>query len=152
MGLLNDESATIETERALVRAQALLGPDAVLQASPQGGRMPAERVAWSRWGEEKLASDRDSSAPWPGGTPSPAPALIHARLKPIDIEWDVGLPSRVRLGTRWEPILTWSGPWRLSGRWWSGEKDADRYQLVTSAGAFLCVVAEGRAYLAAVYD
>jgi hypothetical protein len=61
-------------------------------------------------------------------------------------------PSRVRLGTRWEPILTWSGPWRLSGRWWAGERDADRYQLVTSAGALLCVVADGKAYLAGVYD
>jgi hypothetical protein len=33
-----------------------------------------------------------------------------------------------------------------------GERDADRYQLVTSVGAFLCVVAEGRAYLAGIYD
>jgi hypothetical protein len=33
-----------------------------------------------------------------------------------------------------------------------GERDADRYQLVTSVGAFLCVVTEGRAFLAAVYD
>ena len=152
MGLLNDESTAIETERALVRAQALLGPDAVLQSAPQGGRMPAEKVAWSRWGEEPAAPVRDSSAPWPGATPSPAPALIHRELQPIDIEWDGGLPSRIRLGTRWEPILTWSGPWRLSGRWWTGERSADRFQMVTSAGAFLCVVADGRAYLAGVYD
>jgi hypothetical protein len=34
-----------------------------------------------------------------------------------------------------------------------GERDADRYQLVTSVGAFLCVVAEGgRTFLAGVYD
>jgi hypothetical protein len=68
------------------------------------------------------------------------------------VEWDEGMPSRVRLGTRWEPVLTWSGPWRLSGRWWAGEQDADRYQLVTSVGAFLCVVTGGRAFLAGVYD
>lgn len=152
MGLLYDESTAIETERALVRAQVLLGNDAVLQATPQGGRMPAERVTWSRWGEKANEGDRDGDAPWPGGTPSPAPALIHSQLKPVDIEWDAGLPSRIRLGTRWEPVLTWSGPWRLSGRWWKGEDDADRYQLVTSAGAFLCVVAKEQSFLAAVYD
>ena len=152
MGLLNDESTAVETERALVRAQALLGPDSVLQSAPQGGRMPSEKVAWSRWGEEPATPERDSQAPWPGATPSPAPALVHPELRPIDIEWDQGLPSRIRLATRWEPVLTWSGPWRLSGRWWAGEQDADRFQIVTSAGAFLCVVAQGRAYLAGVYD
>ncbi len=152
MGLLSDESSAVETERALVRAQALLGPDAVLQSAPQGGRMPAEKVSWSRWGEEPVSPERDEEAPWPGATPSPAPALVHSKLRPIEIEWDEGLPSRIRLGTRWEPVLTWSGPWRLSGRWWSGEKDADRFQIVTSAGAFLCVVAQGKAFLAGVYD
>jgi hypothetical protein len=70
----------------------------------------------------------------------------------LEIEWDGGMPSRVRLGSRWEPVLTWSGPWRLSGRWWVGEKDADRYQIVTSVGAFLCVVTQGKAFLAGVYD
>jgi protein ImuB len=150
--LLTDESTLIEAERALARTQALLGPEGVLQARAQGGRMPSERVAWSRWGEPETSVDRDSGAPWPGATPAPAPALVPPKLDPIEVEWDQGLPSRVRLGSRWEPVLTWSGPWRLSGRWWVGEKDADRYQLVTSVGAFLCVVAEGRAYLAAVYD
>ncbi|HSM43724.1 MAG TPA: hypothetical protein VK969_01770, partial [Acidimicrobiia bacterium] len=152
MGLFTDESSLLETERALARAQAMLGPDGVLQARAQGGRMPAERVAWSRWGEPGACEERDSTAPWPGATPRPAPALVPPRLDPIEVEWDGGMPSRVRLGSRWEPVLTWSGPWRLSGRWWDGERDADRYQLVTSVGAFLCVVAEGRAFLAGIYD
>ncbi|HXV71156.1 MAG TPA: hypothetical protein VEB69_07095, partial [Acidimicrobiia bacterium] len=152
LNLLADESTLVETERALARTQALLGPDGVLQGRAQGGRLPAERVAWSRWGEPESAADRDDTAPWPGDTPAPAPALVPPELDPIEVEWDQGMPSRVRLGSRWEPVLTWSGPWRLSGRWWAGERDADRYQLVTSVGAFLCVVAEGRTYLAAVYD
>jgi protein ImuB len=152
LNLLTDESSTIEAERALARAQALLGPDGVLQARAQGGRMPAERVAWSRWGEPEIGEARDSGAPWPGATPSPTPALVPPRLDPIEVEWEGGMPSRVRLGSRWEPVLTWSGPWRLSGRWWAGERDVDRYQLVTSVGAFLCVVSGGRAYLAGVYD
>lgn len=152
LGLLTDESSIIEAERALARAQALLGPDQVLQGKAQGGRMPAERVAWARWGESESEGGRDPNAPWPGATPSPAPALVPPRLQPIEVEWDFGMPARIRLGSRWEPVLTWSGPWRLSGRWWTGEKDADRYQLVTSVGAFLCVIAEGQAYLAGVYD
>jgi protein ImuB len=152
LSLLSDESSHIESERALARAQAMLGPDGVLQARAQGGRMPAERVAWSRWGEPETAEERSAGSPWRGSTPAPSPALVPPRLDPIEVEWDGGMPTRVRLGSRWEPVLTWSGPWRLSGRWWAGEKDADRYQLVTSVGAFLCVVAGGRAYLAGVYD
>lgn len=152
LNLLTDESSMIETERALARTQALLGPDGVLQARPQGGRMPAERVAWSRWGEPEMPPDRDVTAPWPGATPSPTPALVPPDPNPIEVEWDGGMPSRVRLGSRWEPVLTWSGPWRLSGRWWAGEGDVDRYQIVTSVGAFLCVVSAGRVYLAGIYD
>lgn len=151
-GLFSDEYSIVDVERALTRAQALVGPDRVLQGRQQGGRMPGERVSWSRWGEAPTEAERDSSSPWPGATPSPSPALVPPNLEPIEVEWDGGMPSRVRLGTRWEPVLTWSGPWRLSGRWWAGERDADRYQLVTSVGAFLCVVSEGRAFLAGVYD
>ena len=50
LGLLQDESSRIETERALVRAQAFVGPESVLQGRAQGGRMPQERITWSRWG------------------------------------------------------------------------------------------------------
>ena len=152
LGLFTDESSVVETERALARAQAILGPDGVLQARAQGGRMPGERVVWTRWGDPETAGERDPGAPWPGATPPPAPALVPPRLDLIEIEWDTGMPIRVRLGSRWEPILTWSGPWRMSGRWWDGGGDADRYQLVTSAGAFLCVVTDGRAFLAGIYD
>ncbi len=152
LGIFGDEAARIEAERALARAQSLLGPDGVLEGRPQGGRMPAERVAWSRWNESAAEIERDPGAPWPGSTPKPSPALVPPRLRPLEVEWDDGMPSRVRLGTRWEPVLTWSGPWRLSGRWWAGERDADRYQIVTSAGALLCVVANGKSYLAGVYD
>jgi hypothetical protein len=33
-----------------------------------------------------------------------------------------------------------------------GEGDVDRYQIVTSVGAFLCVVSAGRVFLAGIYD
>ena len=153
LGLLTDEMSHLEAERALSRAQALVGPDRVLQGKAQGGRMPVEQIAWSRWGESETDPERDVVAPWPGATPGPSPALVPPLPEPIEVEWDGGMPTRVRLGSRWEPVLTWSGPWRLTGRWWVGERGvADRYQLVTSVGAFLCVVSEGKTYLAGVYD
>jgi len=152
LGLLSDESSMIEVDRALARAQALLGPEKVLNGREQGGRMPGERVAWSRWGEAPAATERSAEAPWPGATPTPTPALVPEPIEHVEVEWDGGMPVRIRLGSRWEPVLTWSGPWRLSGRWWTGENDADRYQFVTSVGAFLCVVSEEGTFMAGVYD
>lgn len=152
LALLEDVAARLEAERALARAQALVGPDGVLQASPQGGRMPTERIAWRRWGDERSLPERDPAAPWPGSTPPPSPALVPPEPRRLEVEWDAGIPTRVRLGTRWEPVLSWAGPWRLTGAWWRGEGPADRYQLVTSAGAFLCLVADGGTYLAGIYD
>jgi protein ImuB len=141
-----------EVERALARAQALVGPDAVLQAGRQGGRMPDEQVLWYRFGEEPGLPERDIAAPWPGATPGPAPVLVPPTAVVIDIEWEEGMPCRIRLGSRWEPVVNWAGPWRLLGRWWRGEAAGNRYQIVTSAGAFLVMVSEGKSYLAGVYD
>jgi protein ImuB len=145
-----DVSSQEDARRALIRTQALVGPDAVLKATPQGGRDPAERITWYRWGEEPGAPTLDPAAPWPGAVPGPMPAL--ATRTRITIEWEGGFPVRVRLGSRWEPVLSWAGPWRRTGRWWEGQPAADRYQVVTSAGAFLCEVAGEEAYVTGVYD
>ncbi|HKX75293.1 MAG TPA: DNA polymerase Y family protein [Acidimicrobiia bacterium] len=141
-----------EAERALARVQALVGPEAILQADRQGGRLPSERIWWRRWGEEPTPPERPASYPWPGNTPGPEPALVPPQLTPMEVEWEEGMPTRIRLGSRWVEVLNWAGPWRLGGRWWQGEEPADRYQLVTSAGAFLLLVKQGQAYLAGVYD
>ncbi len=149
-----DEDAVSESDarRALGRAQGLVGPDAVLQAVPQGGRDPGERVQWHRWGEAPATAPLDPGAPWPGRLPSPSPSLVPPQPRPFEVEWEGGFPVRVRLGSRWEPVLGWTGPWRRTGRWWDGEGTADRYQVVTSAGAFLCEVRDGRSWLVGVYD
>jgi protein ImuB len=147
-----DMASEDDARRALGRAQGLVGPDAVLMAMPQGGRDPAERVHWYRWGEHPDAPPLDEKAPWPGRLPEPSPTLVPPDPRPFDIEWEDGFPSRVRLGSRWEPVLGWAGPWRRTGRWWDGEGAADRYQVVTSAGAFLCEVRHGRCWLVGVYD
>jgi protein ImuB len=147
-----DARSAAETIRALSEVQAIVGPDGLLQASPQGGRDPGERVAWRRWGEEPSAPKRDPDAPWPGRLPAPSPSLVPPGPQPFPVEWDGGMPSRVRLGNRWEPVLSWAGPWRKMGRWWEGESPADRYQIVTSAGAFLCEVRENETWLTGIYD
>ncbi len=152
LGLGDDPVSQAEAARALIRTQSLLGPHAVLQAQPQGGRDPAERVQWYRWGETTPAPARDSSAPWPGSVPAPSPSLVPPQPRPLAVEWENGLPTRVRLRSRWEPVLSWAGPWRRVGRWWKGESTSDRYQIVTSAGAFLCEVTDGEAFLVGIYD
>lgn len=150
LSFLEDTVARIEAERALARVQALVGPDHVLMAHPRGGRDPGDRVAWRRWGEPP--EPPSAPAPWPGATPSPSPALVPRQPPLIEIEWDGGMPTRVRLRSRWVPVVSWAGPWRRTGRWWKDEPNADRYQLVTSAGAFLCEVRDGKTSLVGVYD
>ena len=152
LGLIDHTTPRLEAERAVARAQSLLGIDGVWEARPQGGRGPSERVAWHRWGELPPAPIRSLQAPWPGGTPTPTPSLIPPEPRPMDVEWDEGLPVRVRLRSRWEPVLNWAGPWRHTGRWWAGEGHADHYQLVTSLGAFLCEVRDGKTYIVGIYD
>ncbi|MFP5019896.1 Y-family DNA polymerase [Pseudonocardia phyllosphaerae] len=50
--------------RALVRVQALLGPEAVCTAVPAGGRDPAERVRLVPWGDDRAdGADRDAPGP-----------------------------------------------------------------------------------------
>jgi protein ImuB len=149
LSLFENVAARLEAERALARVQTLAGSDAVLHATPRGGRSPTGQVRWRRWGEQPR---REDGSPWPGATPSPAPALVVPEPRPIDIEWDGGVPVRVRLRSRWEEVVSWAGPWRETGRWWNGEIAGSRYQVVTSAGALLCEVRDGRTYLTGVYD
>lgn len=150
LAISEDARSVAEAERALIQTQAIVGIDGVMQARPKGGRTPADRVAWHRWGEEP--SQADESAPWPGKIPSPSPSLVPPDPPRLEVEWDAGMPSRLRLGSRWVEVISWAGPWRDLGRWWDGDGPCDRYQLVTSAGAFLCEVRDSKCYLAGVYD
>ena len=151
-GLFEATAERIEVERALERTRTIVGPDSVLVARPQGGRDPAERVQWTRWGEEFPEPTRSLGSPWPGKVPEPSPSLVPPRPQHLDVEWEAGIPTRVRLASRWEPVVAWAGPWRRLGRWWAEEQPSDLYQIVTSAGAMLCRVTDGRASVVGVYD
>ncbi|MEN8113123.1 MAG: DNA polymerase Y family protein [Actinomycetota bacterium] len=146
-----DSRVAEEAERAFSEAQAIVGRDGLLQAQPQGGREPRDRVAWHRWGEEPTRR-RDPDAPWIGRIPAPSPALVPPEPRPLHVDWDGGMPVRVRLGSRWVTVRSWAGPWRRVGRWWRGEEPTDQYQIVTSAGAFLCEIREGSTWLTGIYD
>ena len=152
LGLFEDVAARVEAERALARTQAIVGPDAVLHARRQGGRDPADQVQWLRWGDEATEPERSIDAPWPGRIPDPTPSLVPPEPRRVDVEWDEGVPSRVRLGSRWEPVVSWAGPWRRMGKWWNEEEPSDLYQIVTSAGAMLCRVKSGQSMIVGVYD
>jgi protein ImuB len=152
LALDEDALSVAEAQRAFAQTQAIVGNDGVLQAIPQGGRDPREQALWYRWGERPPAPERDPRAPWPGRIPAPSPSLVPPDPYPLEVEWDGGIPTRIRLGSRWVEVLSWAGPWRKVGRWWDGEQPADRYQIVTSAGAFLCAVIDGRTYMTGVYD
>ena len=152
LGLEEDATSSEEAQRALMEVQALAGVENVLVASEQGGRDPGERIQWSRWGDDAETPARDRHAPWPGRIPGPAPALVPPEAVPFSVRFVDGIPDQVRLRARWEPVLSWAGPWRAVGRWWDGDSHADRYQIVTSVGAYLCEVREGRTWLLAVYD
>ena len=152
VALHEDARSAAEAHRTLVQTQAIVGFEGVVQAMPQGGRDPGERVMWHRWGDEPPAVARDPSAPWPGAIPTPSPTLAPPDPPRLEVDWDGGMPVRIRLGSRWVSVLSWAGPWRKLGRWWDGGPPADRYQIVTSAGAFLCEVREGHTYLTGVYD
>lgn len=151
-GLFEATTERIEADRALERTRTILGPDSVLVARPQGGRDPAERVQWTRWGEEFPEPTRSLGSPWPGKVPEPSPSLVPPHPQHLDVEWEAGIPTRVRLASRWEPVVAWAGPWRRLGRWWAEEGPSDFYQVVTSAGAMLCRVTDGRASVVGVYD
>lgn len=153
LGFLEDTAAVQEAEQAFIRLQSVVGPDNVVTARRQGGRTPVEQVKWHPWGEDITTQGRSPVAPWPGRTPGPSPALVPPEPVPIAIEWDNGMPNRVRLRSRWLEVLNWSGPWRRTGRWWREEEPVDEYQIVTSAGAILCHVRKGgSAYLSGLYD
>ena len=109
-------------------------------------------MSWFRWGEEPSLPQRDPVAPWHGRIPSPAPSLIPPEPQSIEVEWDGGMPMRVRLRSRWEMVTAWAGPWSLTGRWWEGERSVERYQIVTAVAALLCEVRDGAAYVVGIYD
>jgi protein ImuB len=115
LGLWGDVGAVDERAgRALVRVQALLGPEGVYTAVLEGGRDPAERVRLVPWGDERRELGDSSAAgsgvepghgpvraaarqvpPWPGRLPAPSPTRVLATPIPVEVLDAAGSPVRI---------------------------------------------------------
>jgi len=108
--------------RALVRVQAMLGPDAVFTGVIGGGRDPTDRVRLVPWGDDRVpargaedplagssmctedplaGSSMCTASPWPGRLPAPSPSRVFTRPLPAEVLDDagcvVGVSGRGRL-------------------------------------------------------
>lgn len=167
-----DAAAGDRADRALVRLQAIEGPDAVVTARCGDGRTPAERVRWIPWGESRVEDPGPERPVWPGAVPGPAPARVHAEPRPVRLLDPDGVP--VTVSGRGEAsgtparlvgdlvgdaeVVAWTGPWPQDVRWWDRVWRRRRvlWQVVarTSATDIACllVVEGGEAGIEAVYD
>ncbi|MBV7294735.1 DNA polymerase Y family protein [Corynebacterium sp. TAE3-ERU12] len=134
------DGAAQRAERAAIRVQGLLGPDAVRRPVTVGGRGPQERVALVPVGEEAPAE----SGPWPGAVLAPSPPLTHPSAQvqllgdadnPIAVTGRGMLtdqPTALLRGAQTLPVTAWAGPWPIDERWWvpDGAHRAARMQVV----------------------
>lgn len=124
--------ADARADRALVRVQGMLGPDAVLIGVPSGGRDVRDRVTFVSWGGQRQPA-LDPRPPWPGRIPAPSPSLVpevpwpvtvlDAGGRPVEITERGGVtaaPCQVLVaGGRPRTVCGWAGPWPVEERWWA---------------------------------
>ncbi|MET0766773.1 MAG: DNA polymerase Y family protein [Aeromicrobium sp.] len=156
-------------ERGVARVQSIVGHEAVVSVTVQGGRGPAERRLLTPWGERPVAA-RAAGLPWPGSLPPPAPATVYAEPRqamvvgaegqPIGVTGRgivTGEPARFRAGASqdWQPVASWAGPWPVDEQWWdeAAARRIARFQVVGVDGsAFLMIVEGGHWWVEACYD
>jgi protein ImuB len=175
-----DRAAAERADRALVRLQAHLGPEAVTIPVLRGGRTPDERVAWVPFAEDpgngkpqsgRISVPSSEEEPWPGAIPPPAPAVVFRPPRPAELLDAGGRPVTVsgrgqasaEPGRLHSPALSdgggvvegWAGPWLHDLRWWDPSSRRRRafWQVKVAGGvAALVAVEGGRASLEAIYD
>lgn len=158
--------ADLRAHRAVHRVQGLLGAEAVLAASVQGGREVRDRVHLVPWGDT-VAPARPASAPWPGHLPPPAPATVLAAPQLVQV-CDTG-GRRVEVDARgelsgepavlwWPPadgvereaaVTGWAGPWPVVQRWWTADVDDGA---VSRQAYMQATLDDGQAVLLALRD
>lgn len=176
-----DAAACDRADRALGRVQGMLGFDQVGTCVVQGGRTPAEQIAFIPWGEprepRRPVQVGGEIASWPGRIPAPAPGRVFD--PPVRAELSAADGSAIRVNGRGEVVadlaglrcaalpagggrvVGWTGPWLHDVRWWDRQARRRRavFQVVVvldgpDRGEVACLVAveRGRAFLDAVYD
>jgi protein ImuB len=157
-----DRAAAERVARALARVQGMLGPEAVVVASPAGGRSPAEQVRLVPWGEAAAGLAEPAAGPgrpagagppppWPGRIPPPAPATVH----PVGVPAEVADARLSVAGGPWSTVAAWAGPWPVDERWWdqAAHRRRARWQVVTTDGVAHLLSQQGdRWEVEATYD
>jgi protein ImuB len=140
----------------------MLGPEAVVVASPAGGRSPAEQVRLVPWGEAAAGLAEPAAGPgrpagagppppWPGRIPPPAPATVH----PVGVPAEVADARLSVAGGPWSTVAAWAGPWPIDERWWdqAAHQRRARWQVVTTEGVAHLLSQQGdRWEVEATYD
>jgi protein ImuB len=177
LGLWGDVGEADERAgRALVRVQALLGPEAVVTAVLGGGRDPADRVRLVPWGDDRVGATgtaagsavREPPPPWPGRLPAPSPSVVPPDPLPAELRDVAGNPVLLAApdlltaaprtlavdGGPPAEVRGWAGPWPLWQRWWAPDTTAgSRLQVLRADGtAFLLVARLQRWEVTGVYD
>ncbi len=148
----------MRANRALVRVQGLLGPEAVQVPVLSGGRVPTERITLTPFGDEPVPR-APLDRPWPGRLPQPAPAvlldepveLLDTRGTPVEVT-DRGLftaaPARLDgAAVRYRGELSWwAGPWPVD------EERTVCAQVLLAGTALLLCYRRHRWYLQGVYE
>jgi len=128
---------------AVSRVQTLLGHRGVSTATVSGGRLLADRLVLTPWGERPVV-ERDPTQPWPGSLPDPLPSEVFTPMRQVKV---VGVDgAEVTLGERGElssppatidssRVIGWAGPWPVQERRWDIERSSagHRFQLLDAA-------------------
>jgi protein ImuB len=154
--------------RGVARLQGLLGHEAVLSPTLQGGRSPRDRQSATPWGE-RATGLRRRGLPWPGSIPPPAPARVFAEPLVARVLGAEGQPVEVTTrgvvttepttfqteeSAEAMPVEAWAGPWPIDELWWdpAGARQVARFQMVGVDGsAWLLVVENGQWWTEAQY-
>jgi protein ImuB len=147
--------------RAVTRLSGLVGEHAVCVPAWRGGRLPGERYQWV----PAAAADLEDPAgrlspgdgPWPGGSPSPSPAVVFTEPLAAEVVDEHGgaikvsgrgevsaSPAALVMRGAARPLRSWAGPWPIDQRWWEPRRHrrVAQFQIVTDDGAAYLVVAE----------
>jgi protein ImuB len=161
-----------DAARAIVRLSGLVGDEGIKVPMWVGGRLPNERYRLVPASSVDLDDpsprlDR-GEAPWPGGLPAPAPAIVPEQPVAVELfdELDRPVqvsgrgevsspPATIAIGAGRHRVTAWAGPWPVDQRWWAGTRARRlaRFQVVTEQGvAHLVGVEQQRWSILATYS
>ncbi len=161
-----------DAARAIVRLSGLVGDESVTVPMWAGGRLPIERYRLVPASSVDLVDTSErldrGDAPWPGGMPAPAPAVVPDQPVPVELldEHDRPVrvsgrgevsspPAAITVGSGRHRLRAWAGPWPVDQRWWADDRArrVARFQVVTEDGvAHLVGVEQQRWSILATYS